>query len=871
MLRAGNAEETASPGAALQERLEPSSCDESDRTFTPRGKVMFIGPASSATLKSMVDEIQAAVLSARQDAGLTAFGGGSGMAGGTTSPGAALEELRTFFSYAEFYSPNASVDDETITPGGNQTVTAYMTNSMGRLPGGSALKFQRTAPTDRALTEALMKELSIRGVNFDRTPSSTPQALRSSPSSPPAHILLISESDTPYGGAVPSSICSIVSDKIKSPGGAREHPPCTHKFVYWRGLDGGASYGSSKGKTGGSAKEREDGQGDDANQETKGVAPFEGAEGDGQSDYLKRLAVEIQLLRNNLREKNEDIGAIGIFGADAHDKILILKALRPLFPGVVFFTTDLDARFLNPGERMHTRNLVVTSAFGFALDQPCQGETPPFRSSRQTAQYLAALVALGKIENLPELTKEYMAPRIFEIARTRAVEMQSNRQGDQRPDRLNPNPIGLKNFTITVALLLLTICASEFRLLQWAIPKIPRPALAAGIAATLAIGAYFWTVHEFCPTEPFLWAEGVSAWPAEIIRAVSLALCIVFLGVGWKSLARKQKELNDDYFGGRCQDLREEGWKELKERKIHNMIKIVFLLKLDWRKQKGNARPESDEEEPRSPQTALDLWRRYLCQNRWIPRMSRILVAAAFFVFFAFWMVELFGSPHTAIRGDALWLLDRIILAAAVASFLLLLFFVLDATRLCRRLADRLYADTTWPDLLRSKTRAKWRLNSYALSKDDINRAVDNWLDVEFFSRLSEPVTTLIYYPFCILALMIAARSEIFEKWDTPPGLLIVFLFCFLFAIYCAMLLRHSAEKVRRGNLQKLNHILMAAKGAEKHPAAAAQLEQMIRMIESTQNGAFAPFTQQPFVKGLLLPFGSGGIVAIVDILHNFF
>ncbi len=36
--------------------------------------------------------------------------------------------------------------------------------------------------------------------------------------------------------------------------------------------------------------------------------------------------------------------AIGILGSDVYDKLLILRALRPRFPDVVFFTNNLDAQ-----------------------------------------------------------------------------------------------------------------------------------------------------------------------------------------------------------------------------------------------------------------------------------------------------------------------------------------------------------------------------------------------------------------------------------------------------------------------------------------------------------------------------------------------
>ena len=58
-----------------------------------------------------------------------------------------------------------------------------------------------------------------------------------------------------------------------------------------------------------------------------------------------------QRIRDEELEKIDERGtvsAVGIFGTDVFDKLLVMEALRPSFPGAVFFTTDLDSRLLMP-------------------------------------------------------------------------------------------------------------------------------------------------------------------------------------------------------------------------------------------------------------------------------------------------------------------------------------------------------------------------------------------------------------------------------------------------------------------------------------------------------------------------------------------
>jgi len=152
-------------------------------------------------------------------------------------------------------------------------------------------------------------------------------------------------------------------------------------------------------------------------------------------------------------------------------------------------------------------------------------------------------------------------------------------------------------------------------------------------------------------------------------------------------------------------------------------------------------------------------------------------------------------------------------------------------------------------------------ISSISLPKE--NRPIYQWLDIKFFARLSEPIVNLIYWPFVTLALIIVARSTFFDNWDTPGALVIVFVMSFGLAVYCAISLRLTAEKIRRENLKRLNDLLMAAKGDRELSATADQLELLIRRVESIRDGAFASFSQQPVVRGFIIPLAAMGVYII--------
>jgi nucleotide-binding universal stress UspA family protein len=171
--------------------------------------------------------------------------------------------------------------------------------------------------------------------------------------------------------------------------------PWVHHFGYLRGLDGDLS-GSGNGKIDDSAKKSLV-----KVAQTEGLTQLEPAVGTSQFDYLRRLIQRIKHLDQELQEKDQgSIRAFGILGTDVYDKLLILQALKDEFPHYIFFTTDLDARYLSPKHYKWTRNLIIAAPFGLELSPGLQTMVPPFRSSYQTSLYLAVKTAMGSLKEL---------------------------------------------------------------------------------------------------------------------------------------------------------------------------------------------------------------------------------------------------------------------------------------------------------------------------------------------------------------------------------------------------------------------------------------------------------------------------------------
>jgi hypothetical protein len=316
--------------------------------------------------------------------------------------------------HVEIYCATPTAMDEVL-------VTNF--NDMPRQLVGDALltngfqAFHNFVATDAQLAQEVIDELALRRVDLKKTNEN--------------HLVLISEWDTfyarmlslTYGAEMavrqatnPISRYEFVHDYMDR---KRDLPTNFHSFVYLRGLDGQTIGGNPNAKA---ATDSPTKSPTTSFEELRKWAPLANkAEGQAQFDYLVRLGDQLKELEDRLRRENGRARiAVGIVGSDVYDTLLILQALRERFPNFLFFTTDLDARFWHPREREWSRNLIVTSAYGLMLHPDLQREIAPFRDSTQTAQFAAALAALGNT-NLTCLTN--IPPRRFEIGNHGPVDL----------------------------------------------------------------------------------------------------------------------------------------------------------------------------------------------------------------------------------------------------------------------------------------------------------------------------------------------------------------------------------------------------------------------------------------------------------------
>jgi hypothetical protein len=331
--------------------------------------------------------------------------------------------------------------------------------------------------------------------------------------------------------------------------------------------------------------------------------------------------------------------------------------------------------------------------------------------------------------------------------------------------------------------------------------------------------------------------------------------------------------------------LNDEVDKEYAEWKWWQRALHAFSLRLI--RKNGKKRHESETDESREavartdPETGLkpegeQFWRQYIYQGRIGARLLRVALAIIVYLLFSTLVAMVFGFPDNPIRGHVISRVDFYLVLAVVLAMQFLVFFVIDATLLCRQFImavsrrndepsqsasgefDAVSTTTRWPD---NTTLEHFR------KKLNIDKCyADQWVTIHVIGLRTKAVSKLIYFPYIIISLAIVARSAVFDNWGMPLSLIIILGTSALIVTVSAILLRWAAEYARRKVTWRLGNELIRLNGtnnpADQH--VATQIQLMIAQINRYNTGSFASYLDQPFVRAFLLPLGSvGGVGAL--------
>lgn len=749
----------------------------------------------------------------------------------------------------------------------------------------------RLNATDDRLTRALVDELVLR------LDSATPLQHRWRALCK-GTIVIVAEGDTRYARAFRGDFASSLDVEACGDGKG----PAFVQVGYLRGLDGITPGTTGRPVNPGTPPQNPRPGARDTLLEQ---ATLERADGPSQYDYLRRLATQLVDLDRALRKDGQHgIAAVGILGSDAYDKILVLDALRDRFPQAVFFAADLDARMLDASSVRSTRNLVVVSGYGLALNRQLQGSAPPFRDTYQTGTYLSTLVALdprARMLDSADFDTWFQQARRYEIGRTRPVNLIGAPDGTRKStvqaedDCTEPDPTtcpsihadddwrGFDPLPALRAWLAFIVMVAAAAGLAYVLSRRTRAvgrelrayATPAGLGIVTAAIAFLvgglYAIHVDVRSrdgEPFAWLEGVSIWPTQILGLVILVVTCLLLVYGRMRLRANIDKVATS-FGLSTLGAHEQG---------------------SGRERRFNPKPDStthwagEIEAYRSglgARTIADEWMDFLRLMQFRACATRISLATLLFLVFGVALLSLDwpNSPH---RGASAAWFNHALQFVLIGSTMALLFAALDASIVTSRLLRRILAARVDSQLLEPG------LQGAALDPSFSEQARGHWVRFRLAVEVTGAVNRLIYLPFVVLLLLAPIRSRVFDAWDFSLPYAALLVISLAIAVRCALDLRKQAERLRSHVLKELDHeaerreidtgpgarAAAAATGARETTTSNAPpklqarlLRRLAAEIREVREGPFRPFSQEPVVRGLLVVLGGTGGITTAEFL----
>jgi hypothetical protein len=277
--------------------------------------------------------------------------------------------------------------------------------------------------------------------------------------------------------------------------------------------------------------------------------------------------------------------------------------------------------------------------------------------------------------------------------------------------------------------------------------------------------------------EPIALFDGVSLWPTILLRIIGIVLAIYFI-------CRTQRELNDNLkgiatemsFGINSPTL---------SAQIGNLLKSCpFVFFRDRRRAKENLE---------SPIEVKAVWEAYADHELFLHRLVRAVFFTIFMFLFTYCVlfIPFFGRPSFPYRGDIAWWVYKITITFDWLLMQILIFIVFDATWSCLVFVKKLGRETSWPTKTLNVYNGRLRITPA--------KHIYDWIDLDFVAKRTRCISSLVYLPFVLIALVVVSRSTLFANY--PPSITIIASqgIGLSFVFSCAFMLWQTAKTTPPG------------------------------------------------------------------------
>jgi hypothetical protein len=362
------------------------------------------------------------------------------------------------------------------------------------------------------------------------------------------------------------------------------------------------------------------------------------------------------------------------------------------------------------------------------------------------------------------------------------------------------------------------------------------PTIIIGLPLTLLLLAICIAALTSHGEEPIGLFDGASSWMSEALRAAALIFNLSAVAVVFQRLRASEAEIRNRFFPDQ-------------PIKVPASPGSLRMLRRPWKSL------ENWRDEDFLTRKGLDgaaLWGAYvgLCNPRrlcWRAGIGTLL----FWVIFAGLIVA--NPPIPPVRGVWSNLLDSALLLLAGLTFFFLIFVVVDVVRLTEKFVRfQSMGQTSWPKKVLP-----------VVVIEDVEPVLCDATDLALLSSRTETVSRLVILPFVPLLLLLLARHELVDAWAWTWPTVLLYLSCFGFLIWMSVRLRGAADAGRSKVLKRVAERRLQTLG--KNQATTAQfLENMMQSMDRVSAGAYAPFWQADWLKGLVIPTTGYGLFEIL-------
>jgi hypothetical protein len=657
--------------------------------------------------------------------------------------------------------------------------------------------------TDDALIKSLVAELSLRI-----------PALNGPRKAPAPRVVVFTESDTTYSRAITNELAAQLKNVT------------LEIYSYLRALDGRPDEQRNP-ETGEDSKSQES-----IASVLQRRAISETSFGTSQFDYLRRTALDLKAKRN---QSGGNVVAVGILGSDIYDKMLVLQAVRPALPWAVFFTTDLDALYLEREMEPFTRGLIVASADDLDVNDsddaaPTPWKLPPMRDSYQT-------VLVKEVRNILRSTgkegqcasKQSASARIFEIAAGKRVDLTGTRKISCSLWWLAQGWFNLLIFLPALGNAFLIVWSVTTRDLENSPPGAMKKWAQWVIRGELTLATLFlsYVLWKLIAKSDVLWGEpvslGISIWPSVMIRLLAFAVAIVLLCLASHSFVvyglSQQKDLKEA-LAGKIQFQ----YRPNKGGRLNAWFGLAALISRLFRYRRNKVGGPNRQ--------SFDHFFEVLFA--WSTLRCRIVTISILYLLFSFFLF-MHWPPTVPARGAPAFLIEKIVLALGVALYIIHLVFCLDL-HMCAL------------SLLRAV-----RAHFQSEHEETVGNSIDIDKMLASISTLTMVIGKTLLYPLTVLILIILSRLDIFDNWVMTPSLVITFALGAIVLIGASLHLWLEGAKLRRAVLAQT-----------RYPAERAA-------VSAVNDGVFAAWYNQPIFSATLSALAVFGSLTVAGPLIRLF